>query len=513
MPPSLSAVPLLCLCLSLLLVFPSPSLAYDLLPTPSVPPVDIRSPRNATTGLTRFAYVLLHYEGTPRDDEYLLGLRTTIYSLQQSGTRQDILVLLSDNVRASTRERLLADGVTLHAVSNIENPFKSVSSEARRRTYKARFEFTFNKLYLWNLTQYERVVYLDSDNIVLSNPDELFMCGAFCVVYMNPLLFHTGLMVVQPSTDMFRTLVHALFSSDSYSHDGADQGFLCAVFDMEDAPLFDVQSRVALPGVPMSDARVRLAIGYNLNQFWYYNYFTWDHYRHNAYYWRHFAVPGLTIAFPSAWWMKPWYWYMEAYLYHDWTWQYVRWRLEGYTQWQSTLVSRLLAAVALQLVTWTLMPLLCGLRAVDGVSRAVRAVVGLSPVYVGYALGGACWLFSWVVAFRWIPVITPTLLAYPLFVCLHLSLMWLLYYTHCLLLRDRTTPGAGNAAAFDDCVRWRWFLVFLGMHLFTFHMFHAYWVHFIVKIGALLWTAMLWGGVDAHMFRRASERMLHAKQL
>ena len=250
------------------LLLPVPTLAYDLLPTPSVPSVAINSPRNPTTGLTRFAYVALHYEGTPRDDEYLLGLRTTIYSLQQSGTTQDIVVLLSDNVRQSTRATLQAAGVRLHTVTNIQNPFKTETSEKRRRTYRPRFEFTFNKLYLWNLTQYERVVYLDSDNVVLSNPDELFLCGHFCVVYMNPLLFHTGLMVIKPDTAKFTELVHTLFSSDSYSHDGADQGFLCAVFNMEDAPLYDSSAVAAHPGTPLELDRVRLPIGYNLNQFW-----------------------------------------------------------------------------------------------------------------------------------------------------------------------------------------------------------------------------------------------------
>ena len=503
----------LCLWCLLLLLIPSPCLAYDLLPTPSTPPVDIKSPRNPSTGLTRFAYVALHYEGTPRDDEYLLGLRTTIHSLQLSGTTQDIVVLLSDNVRPSTRSQLLSQGVRLHTVTNIENPFKTETSERRRRTYRPRFEFTFNKLYLWNLTQYERVVYLDSDNIVLSNPDELFMCGHFCVVYMNPLLFHTGLMVIKPDTAKFHSLVHTLFSSDSYSHDGADQGFLCAVFDMEDAPLYDVEAVKQHPGVPLETDRVRLAIGYNLNQFWYYNYFTWDFYRHNQYYWNQYAVPGLTIAYPSAWWMKPWYWYMEAYLYHHWTWQHVRWQLEGYGRWQSVVVSRLLAAVALQLMTWMVMPLVCGLRATNGVSRVLRAVVGLSPVYVGYAAGGGCFLLSFAIAFRWIPSMTPTVLGYPLFVCLHVSLMWLLYYTYALLLRDRHTVNATTLLAFDDSVRWKCFMLFVVAHLLTFHMFHPYWLHFIVKLGALLWTVMLWALADAHLFRRASERMLHTKQL
>ena len=255
---------LLLLLLLLLLVSPHACDGYSLLPTPSSPPVAIQSPRSPVTNRTRFAYVGMHYEGTPRDDEYLLGLRTLIFSLQSSGTQQDIVVLLSDNVRQSTRQQLQAANVILHTVPNLPNPFKASDSPSRRRTYKPRFEFTFNKLYLWSLTQYERVVYLDSDNVVLSNADELFLCGKFCVVFMNPLLFHTGLMVIAPDTDTFTQLQRRLFSDDSYSHDGADQGFLCAVFDMEDAPLFN--AALSKPGVPSPLPRHRLPIGYNLNQ-------------------------------------------------------------------------------------------------------------------------------------------------------------------------------------------------------------------------------------------------------
>ena len=508
-------LPCLLVLLLPLLLSPAPTHAYSLLPTPSIPPIDIKSPRNPVTGHTRFAYVALHYEGTPRDDEYLLGLRTTLFSLRQSGTTQDILVLLSDNVRPSTRAQLLSDGALLHAVENIQNPFKAVDSEKRRRTYNNRFEFAFNKLYLWNLTQYERVVYLDSDNIVLSNPDELFLCGHFCVVFMNPLLFHTGLMVIKPDTAKFNELVHTLFSDESYSHDGADQGFLCAVFDMEDAPLYDIHSVEA--GVPMEDEKVRLAIGYNLNQFWYYNYFTWDFYRHNNYYWNSFPVPGLTIAYPSNWWMKPWYWYMEAYLHHHWTWQYVRWQLDGYAQWTPTVVSRLLLAAAIQLTTWLLMPLLCGLRTLHPLTRLARSVVAVSPAYVGYAVGGGVFVFVTRLCLRLLPMLTPTVLAYPLYVCLHISCMWLAYYTYCLLLRVDDSRvgggGGGGVVAFEESVRWKCFGVFVWMHLFTFWLFHPYFGHFIVKIAAFIWTLMLWVGVDAHMFRRAGERMLHTKQL
>jgi len=122
----------------------------------------------------------MHYEGTPKDDEYVLGLRVLIRSIQNTHTPHDILVLLSSNVRESTRQQLTADGAILREVKNIENPFeKKVSG---RNSYKARFVFSFNKLYLWDLTEYTRVIFLDSDNIFIDNVDSLFHCGHFCVV-------------------------------------------------------------------------------------------------------------------------------------------------------------------------------------------------------------------------------------------------------------------------------------------------------------------------------------------
>ena len=513
--PSPSLPLALLLFLTLLSSLPLPSHSYSLLPTLSQPPIPILSPRSPTTGLTRFAYVAMHYEGTPRDDEYLLGLRVLIHSLLTSGTSQDVVVLLSSNARPSTAAQLLSLGVRLHTVDNLHNPFKDTTSLTRARSYKPRFEFTFNKLYLWNLTQYERVVYLDSDNVVLSNPDELFLCGHFCVVFMNPLLFHTGLMVIRPHTDTFTALTSTLFSSSSYSHDGADQGFLCAVFEMEAAPLFD--SRRSVPGVPSEEPRQRLAIGYNLNQFWYYTYFSWDFFRRNTYYYNQYPVPGLSIAYPSNWWMKPWYWYSEAYLYHHWTWQIVRYQLDGYGQGVPTVLTRLLLALGVVAATVYAIPSVAALPLCDLPARVVRGVVGLAPAYAGWVVGLSAFGSVSYTAFRWIPMTTPTIIAYPLYVLLHVSMLWAVYCAFCHLLRGRGVGGGGGGGGgkeggvWEGLVGWRSLAVFVLMHLFTFHLFHPYWPHFIIKIATMIWTAMLWAGVDAYMFVRAAQRLCHSK--
>ena len=80
----------------------------------------------------------------------------------------------------------------------------------RRRSYKNHFEYTLNKLHVWNMLDYERVIYMDADNIFFHNIDSLFKCGHFCAVYMNPCNFHTGLFVVIPNNTTYNDLLKSL---------------------------------------------------------------------------------------------------------------------------------------------------------------------------------------------------------------------------------------------------------------------------------------------------------------
>lgn len=72
----------------------------------------------------KYAYVSIHYEGTPRDADYILGVRTLIASVKYSGTEHDFLVLVSDNVSQQTRDLLTEDGAIVKEVPNIPNPFR-----------------------------------------------------------------------------------------------------------------------------------------------------------------------------------------------------------------------------------------------------------------------------------------------------------------------------------------------------------------------------------------------------
>eukprot|EP01088_Endostelium_zonatum_P016409 TRINITY_DN441_c0_g5_i1.p1 TRINITY_DN441_c0_g5~~TRINITY_DN441_c0_g5_i1.p1 ORF type:complete len:426 (-),score=80.67 TRINITY_DN441_c0_g5_i1:69-1226(-) len=288
----------------------------------------------------KYAYATIHYEGTSMDSAYVLAIRVMIQSLKLSRTEADIIVLASETVTQATRETFMDDGAQIISVNNVQNPYK---------LQQPRFINTLNKLHLWNLTQYERIIYMDADTIAVwknGNLDELFECGSFCVVYQNPCFFHTGLLVLQPNTTLYTQMINAITSTRSY--DGADQGFLTAFFPydlMASAPLFLPFSNLSSyyssslssslsssSSSPHSNNKqhsiaqhYRLPPGYNLNAFWYYEKGTYSLYQCSS----RFAntsfnqlseIPGLSITYPVPPFLKPWYWY--TYLIFDTNWSF-----------------------------------------------------------------------------------------------------------------------------------------------------------------------------------------------
>nr|GMC80940.1 putative glucuronosyltransferase PGSIP8 [Ipomoea batatas] len=180
------------------------------------------------------------------------------------------------------------DGARVVSVENLNNPYKTQSN------FDWRFKLTLNKLYAWSLVDYERVVMLDADNLFLQNTDELFQCGHFCAVFINPCVFHTGLFVLQPSMTVFKDMLHEL-KVGRENPDGADQGFIGGYFpDLLDKPMFHPNAN----GTKL-EGQYRLPLGYQMDASYYYLRLRW-----------HVPCgPNSVITFPGAPWLKPWYWW------------------------------------------------------------------------------------------------------------------------------------------------------------------------------------------------------------
>ncbi|GFP80877.1 putative glucuronosyltransferase pgsip8 [Phtheirospermum japonicum] len=229
------------------------------------------------------------YMGTPRDYEFYIATRVMLKSLGQLKVDADRVVIASMDVPLHWVQALeQEDGAKVVRVENIENPYRSQSGFDRR------FKLTLNKLYAWKLVDYNRVIMLDADNLFLQKTDELFQCGQFCAVFINPCIFHTGLFVLQPSLAVFNDMMHEL-EIGRKNPDGADQGFLGSYFpDLLDRPMF-----YPPPNGTELEGAYRLPLGYQMDASYYYLKLRWSVP----------CGPNSVITFPSASWLKPWYWW------------------------------------------------------------------------------------------------------------------------------------------------------------------------------------------------------------
>lgn len=61
------------------------------------------------------------------------------------------------------------------------------------------------------------VVYLDADTIVVKNIDDLFKCGKFCANLKHSERLNSGVMVVEPSAQLFNDMVSKVTTLYSYT--------------------------------------------------------------------------------------------------------------------------------------------------------------------------------------------------------------------------------------------------------------------------------------------------------
>lgn len=160
------------------------------------------------------AYVTLMCNG----DGYLPGVEALGESLKATGTQVPRVVMVSGDVSAATCAKLVADGWLVRPVEPLHS--------AMAKPLFPRFDDVFAKLRAWQLTEFDKVVLLDADTLVLQNIDDLFARPYFAAApdFLMPDRFNSGVLVLDPSERVFAQMLVQLDHADSY--DGGDQGFL-----------------------------------------------------------------------------------------------------------------------------------------------------------------------------------------------------------------------------------------------------------------------------------------------
>jgi glycogenin len=160
--------------------------------------------------------------------DYLPGVAVLSASLRRVRSRHPLYALVTDDLdaRASERAKRCCSGVI--RVPAVPNP-------VRAETYR-HWNYTYSKLQIFGLTQFEKLVFLDADMLVCTNIDDLFERPHLSAVNAGgrlPELEHwvglnSGLLVLAPDADQHREMLSQVGRLATTDH--GDQTFLHAFF-------------------------------------------------------------------------------------------------------------------------------------------------------------------------------------------------------------------------------------------------------------------------------------------
>nr|DAD41309.1 TPA_asm: hypothetical protein HUJ06_015633 [Nelumbo nucifera] len=168
-----------------------------------------------TDTLKREAYVTVLHSS----EAYVCGAITLAQSLIRTGTKRDLVILLDKSISQPKRDALEAAGWKIRSINRIRNP------RAEKNSYN---EYNYSKFRLWRLTDYDKIIFIDSDIVVLRNLDVLFHFPQMSATGNDESIFNSGIMAIEPSSCTYRMLMDR--RKEIVSYNGGDQGFLNEVF-------------------------------------------------------------------------------------------------------------------------------------------------------------------------------------------------------------------------------------------------------------------------------------------
>lgn len=161
--------------------------------------------------MKNYAYVT--YLGT---NDYLIGTLALINELKSVESKYPIYVLVSSNLNEESIKLIKQNGAKVLETSEVEIPV-----EIKKRNEKlgySRWNFTFEKLQVFNLDQFDKIIMLDSDMLVKRNIDKLFekpSLSAVCAGDKYPKNIdwkglNSGIVVIKPNKKEFLRLVELI---------------------------------------------------------------------------------------------------------------------------------------------------------------------------------------------------------------------------------------------------------------------------------------------------------------
>lgn len=186
--------------------------------------------------MSKYAYVTLLL-----NSDYLPGVLALAQSISQTGSQLPLILLLSKQNVSPEVYDIIQKSKYFERIINVDPYLLETRNnfELADLLKRSDLSFTFTKLNAWKLTDYDKILYLDSDMLITENIEHLFniwdKLGVNDIIASSdsgwPDIFNSGLFLIKPSLDMFDKLLDFYRHHDSF--DGADQGILNEYFNLQ----------------------------------------------------------------------------------------------------------------------------------------------------------------------------------------------------------------------------------------------------------------------------------------
>lgn len=171
-------------------------------------------------------------------ESYLEGVLVLSESLKRTKTKYPLTVVITKDISRDIEDILKNFDINVIKIDKqIELPEETTLSN--EKAGHAHWNYTLQKLFIFELTQFEKIVYLDSDMIVLDNIDELFtkphtsaaVAGQQYPENIGWEKLNSGCMVITPRKSIVEKIIKVLPEVQKHKKFFGDQDLLQAYYN------------------------------------------------------------------------------------------------------------------------------------------------------------------------------------------------------------------------------------------------------------------------------------------
>ena len=156
--------------------------------------------------IENFAYICVI-----TNHSYYPGLCALAHSLRETQMKYPLKVVVPESSAEELRDSIARIGLEMIVLPDLKLP-----EELQKLNPNLRWNQTFFKLQIFKLMQYQKIVFLDLDMLILKNIDDLFECphmsavAAGQCVYSDWTGLNSGIMVIEPNEEVYDDLINCL---------------------------------------------------------------------------------------------------------------------------------------------------------------------------------------------------------------------------------------------------------------------------------------------------------------